>query len=69
MLGSLFSDIARESWSNVPNHSILFTNDSNGNPTEITYKDGENVVFIKNLTYDANGNVTSIVCSSPNSNN
>lgn len=69
MLGSIFTEIARESWSNVPNHGVFYTNDSKGNPTVITFKDGDNVVFIKNITYDENGSVTSVVCTTPNSNN
>lgn len=65
MLGSIFSELARDSWCNTPENSMELVNDSNGNPVTITYYQGLNAVFIKTFTYDSNGNPTRIVCSKP----
>lgn len=62
MLGSIYSEITRDAWATVPGRTLEFVNNSDGNPTQITYLDGTTVVFVKYLTYDANGNVTKIEC-------
>lgn len=62
MIGSIYTEIARDAWATVPGRSMEFVNDANGNPTTITYKQGATVVFVKYLTYDANGDVTKIEC-------
>ena len=65
MLGSIFSEIARDSWTNTPDNAMVFVNDSNGNPVTITYYQGTTAVFVKTFTYDSNGNTTRIECSTP----
>lgn len=62
MIGSIFTDIARDAWASVPGRSIDLENNAQGNPTKITFKKGDTVVFVKYLTYDGDGNVTRIEC-------
>ena len=68
MLGSLFNEITRDSWTKTPNNAKTLTYDSNGNPLTITYYQGDNVVFIETFTYDSNGNPIRIECNSPTQN-
>lgn len=68
MLGSIFTELARNAWTMTPGNSCDLVNDANGNPTQITYSQGDNVVFIQNLTYDANNSVTHIECVKPSNN-
>lgn len=65
MLGTIYNDIARDGWTNTPDNTMEITNNASGNPTSITYKQGNNVVFIKQFTYDANGYITKIECVKP----
>lgn len=67
MLGAIYNDVTRDTWTNTPNHSIVNTYDSNGNIITSTYKDGDNVLFIKTFTWE-NGNCTQIQCSVPSNN-
>lgn len=68
MLGNIFTEIARDTWTNTPGNSMALTW-TDGNPTAITYLQGDTVVFVKSYTYDADGNPTLISCSKPTQNN
>lgn len=62
MIGSQYTEIARDAWATVPGRSIRPVFNDDGNPVKLTYiQDGE-VVFVKHFEYDANGNVTLILC-------
>lgn len=65
MLGSIYTEFARNAWATVPGQSYTLTYDANGNPTVITYYRDTTVIFIQNLTYDANGNPTRVECVNP----
>lgn len=65
MLGSIFTELARNAWTMTPGNKITFVYDANGNATSITFYQGQNVVFVQNLTYDSNGNCTLIECVKP----
>lgn len=62
MIGSIYTEIARDAWTTVPGRSKDFVVDDNGNYTKITYSENNNVVFAQYLTYDANGNCIKIEC-------
>ncbi len=62
MIGSIFSISERDSWTFVPGRSSLQAYDANGNLTSITYYEGQTVAFVRNFTYDSNGNCTKIEC-------
>ena len=68
MLGSIYTELARNSWTMTPGNACDFTVDANGNTTAITFSQGGNVVFVQNLTYDANNNCTRIECVKPPNN-
>lgn len=63
MIGGNYTETTREAWTSVPGRSVEITNDANGNPTAMAYKEGTTTVFVKRYTYDANGNCTKIECS------
>lgn len=65
MIGGNYTDITREAWTFVPGRSVLPTYDANGNVLTMTYYDNNTVVFVRNFTYDANGNCTKIECVNP----
>lgn len=65
MLGSIYTEFARNSWTMIPGNANEFTYDANGNPTVIKYLQGTTVIFIQNITYDANGNPTRVECVNP----
>lgn len=65
MLGSIFTELARNCWTMTPGNACDFTVDSNGNYTAITFKQGENVVFVQNLTYNSDNVCTHIECVKP----
>jgi hypothetical protein len=62
MIGSIYTEMARDAWTTVPGRSIRPVYNADGNPVKLTYiQDGE-VVFVKHFEYDADGNVTLILC-------
>lgn len=65
MIGSIFNILERENWTFVPGRSAVPAYDANGNPISITYYEGLNVIFIRNFTYDGNGNCVKIECVTP----
>lgn len=65
MLGSIFTELARTAWTMTPGNACDFSYDANGNATQITFSQGDNVVFVQNLTYDSNNKCTRIACVKP----
>lgn len=59
-----FSSRQVESGLSVPEHDYIgITNDVNGNPTAVVYRyggSGGQIVCTVNMTYDANGYLTSV---------
>ena len=64
MLGNIFTELTRNAWTTVPGRSTeqTWTDD---NCTSITYKEGTTVIFIQNLTYDANNHCIKVECVAP----
>lgn len=62
MIGNIYTQSARESWATVPGRSFECVNNANGDPTSITFYQGNNVVFVQYFTYDANNNITKVEC-------
>lgn len=63
MLAGIYREIVREAWCTVPGREMQFTNNADGNPVKIGFYEGENLVFVKNFTYDENGNILKIICT------
>ena len=62
MIGSIYSEAARDAWVTVPGREKFLEYDANGNAIKITCVDNGNVVYVQYLTYDANNNCTHIEC-------
>lgn len=62
MLGNLFTELARFAWTFVPGRSTQQAYDETGKVTSITYYEGQNIIFVRNFTYDSNGNCIKIEC-------
>ena len=65
MLGSIYTEMARNAWATIPGNAYEPEYDSNNNPVKITFYQGATAVFIQNITYDANGNPTRVECVNP----
>lgn len=63
MIGSIYTEIARDNWNTTPGHSTALEFNANNKVTKITYKNGNTTVFAQNFTYDANGNCILITCT------
>lgn len=64
MLGSIYTELARNSWTIVPGRRVDFTVNANGQYEKETYIDENgNTAFAVNYTYNANGKVISISCT------
>lgn len=64
MIGGIYTEITRDSWSFVPGRYTVFTNNASGDPVSISYYNPDNTLaFVRRFTYDANGNVTKIECA------
>jgi len=65
MLGNLFTELARDSWTFVPNRKVVRTFDANGNVLSMTYYDNNTAIFVRNFTYDTSGNCIETECVNP----
>lgn len=63
MLGNINIDTARDAWNVTPGHSTALEYNTNNKVTKITFKNGNDTVFVQNFTYDANGNCILITCT------
>lgn len=63
MLGNINIDAARDAWNVTPGHSTALEYNTNNKVTKITFKNGNDTVFVQNFTYDANGNCILITCT------
>lgn len=63
MIAGNFTLSARDAWVMVPGHTIENTYDSNNNMIKSVFKDGNNIIFVQNFTYDNNNNCTLITCT------
>lgn len=66
MLAGNYTETTRDAWCTVPGRSIEFTNNANGDPVTLRYYENQNLVFVKNLTYDENGKIIKIECTEGN---
>lgn len=62
MIGSKYTEIARDAWATVPGRGIRQTVNPDGNPAKLTYINNGEVVFVKHFEYDESGNITLILC-------
>lgn len=66
MIAGNYTDVTRDTWTNVIGRSTRITWNANNKPTSITYYDSDgNALFVKQLTYDANGNCIEVKCLKP----
>ena len=63
MLGNINIDSARDAWNVTPGHSTALEYNTNNKVTKITFKNGNDTIFVQNFTYDANGNCILITCT------
>lgn len=62
MYGSLTAELSRENWCVVPGRSIVYVNNKAGDPIKASYKNGDDVIFVKYYSYDESGNIVKIEC-------
>lgn len=66
MLGNLFTELARDSWTFVPGRKVVRTFDTTtGNVLSMTYYDNNTAIFVRNFTYDTYGNCIETECVNP----
>lgn len=62
MIGSIYTESARDAWTCVPGRNVAITNNENGDPVKEVYSYQGAVCFAKYYTYDSDGNIINIEC-------